>query len=197
MWWLFAPRLTHGKDVVRELARVSRTRIIDVPDGARRMITGTARLDGPAAIAALTGRPCCAWVVTIDEVGMGDWVQRGVVVQGVPFTVRDESGDARVIPDRARIGSAGHIVLRYPHHALMDAERALYTQLAVHLNYPDTSKVRFTERVILPGAPLRVYGYCQREPDRASMNADVSGYRGDVPTRPVLSSTRRAPLLIG
>lgn len=197
MWWLFAPRPTHGKEVLRELGHVRTTRISEVADGARRMISGTAELAGPPAIAGLTGRPCCGWVVTIDEVGMGDSVQRGVVVQGVPFIVRDASGHARVLPDRARIGVPGHIVLRHPRHALLDDERALYTQLGVLLNYPDTSKLRFTERVILPGAPVRVYGYCQREPDRAAMDADVSGYRGDVPTRPVLSSTRRAPLLIG
>ncbi len=197
MWWLFAPRPTHGKDVLRELARTPATRIADVPDGARRMISGTVGLDGPATNSGLTGRPCCAWVVTVDEVGMGDSVERGVVVQGVPFTLRDDSGQAHVIPDRARIGVPGHIVLRYPRNALLDEERRLYTQLGVRLNYPDSSKLRFTERLILPGSQLRVYGYCQREPDHQAMDAEVSGYRGDVPTRPVLSSTRRAPLLLG
>lgn len=190
-------RATHGKDVLRELDRASSTRIVDVPDGARRLLAGTVALDGAPAVAGLTGRLCCAWAVTIDEVGMGDSVQRGVVMHGVPFTLRDASGEARVLPDRARIGAPGHIVLRSPRQAPLDRERALYSQLGVHLNYPDTSKLRFTERVILADEPVRVYGYCSREPDRQAMDAEVSGYRGAVPTRPVLSSTRRAPLLIG
>lgn len=41
-----------------------------------------------------------------------------------------------------------------------------------------------------------MYGYAQREPDRARVDADVVGYRGGAPTRPVFSGTRNIPLML-
>ncbi len=194
---MFPPRPRHGRAVMRELARAPRTPIADIPDGAARKIGGRIELEDAPIRSPLTGTACSVWAVTIEEVGMGDSVLRGAKCQGVTFAVRDASGVARVIPDGARLGGDGRMFNYLPGALLIGYERELFFELNIRLNYPSTSSLRFTERVIQPVAEVTVYGYCQREPDRAAMDADVSGYRGAVPTRPVLSSTRRAPLLIG
>lgn len=41
-----------------------------------------------------------------------------------------------------------------------------------------------------------VDGHAQREPDRSLVDADVTGYRGDAPTRPVFSGTRKIPRML-
>ena len=182
---------------MRELARAPRTQIADIPDGAARKIAGTIELEEAPIRSPLTGTACSVWAITVEEVGMGDSVLRGAKCQGIPFRLRDPSGVARVIPDGARLGGNGRAFNYLPGALLIGYERELFAELGIKLNYPTTSSLRFTERIIAPGADVTVYGHCQREPDRSAMDADVSGYRGDVPTRPVLSSTRRAPLLIG
>jgi hypothetical protein len=194
---MFPPRPRHGRAVMRELARTPRTTIADIPDGAARKIGGRIELDEPPMRSPLTGTWCSVWAITIEEVGMGDSVLRGARCQGVPFRVRDASGVARVIPDGARLGGDGRVFHYLPGALLIGYERQLFAELNIKLNYPTTSSLRFTERVFPPDADVSIYGYCQREPDRSAVDADVSGYRGEVPTRPVLSSTRRAPLLIG
>jgi hypothetical protein len=197
-WWTFPPRPPHGAAVTHELVRVPRTQVADVPDGAARKISGRIEREDAPIRSPLTGTECSVWAITIDEVGgMGDSVLRGAKCQGVPFRVRDASGVARVIPDGARLGTMGKSFHYLPGALLIGYERELFAELSIKLNYPRTSNLRFTERIIAPAAEVTVYGYCQREPDRAAVDADVSGYRGDVPTQPVLSSTRRAPLLIG
>lgn len=195
---MFPPRPRHGAAVMRELVRAPRTQISDIPDGAARKIGGRIELEDAPIRSPLTGTECSVWAVTIEELGgLGDAVLRGAKCQGVPFRLRDGSGVARVIPDGARLGTTGQSFHYLPGALLIGYERELFAELKIKLNYPTGSNLRFTERLIAPAAEVTIYGYCQREPDRGAMDADVSGYRGDVPTRPVLSSTRRAPLLIG
>lgn len=181
---------------MHELARTPRTQIADIPDGAARKIGGRIELEDAPIWSPLTRTACSVWAVTVEEVGMGDSVLRGAKCQGVPFCLRDASGVARVIPDGARLGGDGRAFTYLAGSLLSGYERELFAELDITLNYPGTSSLRFTERILQPTADVTVWGYCQREPDRSAMNADVSGYRGAVPTRPVLSSTRRAPLLI-
>ena len=75
-------------------------------------------------------------------------------------------------------------------------ERDAFDRSKARLNYPASSGVRFHEHAILTGARVYVYGHAQLEPDRNRTDADFSGYRGDVPTRPVFSGTRRVPLML-
>jgi hypothetical protein len=62
-------------------------------------------------------------------------------------------------------------------------------------NYPYSSSLRVTEYAVLPGMEVVVRGHCVREPDPGAP-ADVTGYRTELPTRPVVSGTRRSPLLL-
>ncbi len=196
--WLF-PEPRHGKPVRDKLRRVRPIDIARCGDDDRPRITGVVEGTLPL-ISPITRRPCVFWAVSIDEVGAGDWVERGVADQGVPFFVRDGSGLARVVPDQARCDLATvstMFVSTGP--ALPPGPRELYEGLAIVLNYPRTSKVRFNERIVTVGERITVLGQCQLEPmqDASAADADATGYRGELPMRPVFSSSRRKPLLIG
>jgi N-acetylglucosamine kinase-like BadF-type ATPase len=88
---------------------------------------------------------------------------------GYPFNLRDASGATRVVPIDARIAVP-----------------------AVHQE-ADGGAVEYA---ILPGAIVTIVGWCTFEPDPDAV-ADVTGYRKELPTRPVVSGTRRQRLLIG
>lgn len=189
--WLFTTR--HGPAVRNRLHARNPRRITELVDGSQGCIIGEVA-PGDEIVAPLTKRRCAFWVVTIDEVGL-DWIERASVDQGVPFLVRDASGIARVIPDGARVDLRAMSTLRWP-GALPPVELELYRRLQVRLNY-QTSRVRFNEHVVVAGMRIRVLGNTQREPDPGAVDADRTGYRGELPTRPVLASARRRPLLIG
>jgi hypothetical protein len=63
-------------------------------------------------------------------------------------------------------------------------------------NYPTSSVLRITEYAVLPGALVTVIGFCTFEPNPDAAH-DVTGYRTALPTRAVISGSRRRPLLIG
>lgn len=197
--WLF-PEPRHGKPVRDKLSRVREIAIVRCDDGDRRRITGIVECSLPPLLSPITRRLCAFWAVSIDEVGSGDWVERGVADQGVPFFVRDSSGLARVVPDQARCDLvAATTTFVSTGHGLPAGPRELFEGLAIKLNYPTTSRVRFTERIVTVGERITVLGQCQLEPmqDAAAADADSTGYRGELPMRPVFSSSRRKPLLIG
>lgn len=196
--WLF-PEPRHGKPVRTTIRRARSIDIARCRDGDRQRITGV--VEGAMPLTSpVTGRPCVFWAVSIDEVGAGDWVERGVADQGVPFFVRDRSGLARVVPDQARCDLAAmSTTYSAAGQALPPGPRALFETLAITLNYPTTSKVRFNERIVTTGETITLFGQSQLEPlqDASAADVDATGYRGELPMRPVFSSSRRKPLLIG
>ena len=188
----------HGKPVRTQLDRVRSIDIARCIDGERQRITGVA--EGPTPLVSpITGRPCMYWMVTIDEVGHGDWVERGIADNGHAFFVRDSSGTARVIPAGARCDLAAQSSTFVSTTTLPPGARDLFQQLAVELNYPRSSKVRFNERIITVSTRISVLGHNQHEPMQlaSATDVDAAGYRGELPMRPVFSSSRRKPLLIG
>jgi hypothetical protein len=83
--------------------------------------------------------------------------------------LRDATGETRVVPIDARLAVP-----------------------AVHQQADDG----LVEYALLPGATVTVVGVVTFEPDPDAV-ADVTGYRKELPTRPVVSGTRRQRLLIG
>ena len=115
--------------------------------------------------------------------------------------VRDGSGTAVVVFERVRFAWPTSTTEDWPSGLATrprwsPTARDAYDRAQIRLNYPASSGVRFHEHAILTGARVIVYGYAQREPDRVQVDADVVGYRGNAPTRPVFSGTRKVPLLI-
>ena len=188
----------HGKPVRTQLERARSIDIARCTDGERQRVTGVA--EGPTSLVSpITGRPCMYWMVTIDEVGHGDWVERGVADQGVSFFLRDPSGLARVVPAGARCDLVATSSMFASTGSLLPGPLALFQQLKIELNYPQLSKLRFNERIVTTGTRISVLGHNQHEPmqEASATDVDASGYRGDLPMRPVFSSSRRKPLLIG
>jgi hypothetical protein len=168
-------------------------------DGRAGAVAGVV-VDGPPMIAApLTGAPCVYWQLSFDEVGAHDWIERARVSARGEFMLDVEGGSVRVIAEAgAQLDVPVHRVERRPVFDVRIDSTDLIQQQAraagVRFAYP-YSTLRVTERIVAPGMHVKVYGWCAREPDPGGV-ADVSGYREALPTRPVLSGTRRAPLLI-
>jgi hypothetical protein len=88
---------------------------------------------------------------------------------GHPFNLRDASGVTRIVPIDARLAVPA---------VRQEAEGGVI------------------EYAVLPGSIVTIVGWCTHEPDPDAV-ADVTGYRKELPTRPVVSGTRRQRLLIG
>ncbi|NVB77671.1 MAG: hypothetical protein HOV81_04690 [Kofleriaceae bacterium] len=197
-----AGRLPERSRVKRELGTAKIQRIDQLRDGTKVAIRGEVALaqSGDELVAPLTGRWCVYWLVTFDEVGVGgDYVEIGRAEQGTPFLLRGENAVARVVPDNPRVAVPGTAQMQ-PITALRGQPFNAMTRLAKTAckrkpNYR-TSWLRATEYIVSAGMPVTVVGWCTYEPDPDAA-ADVSGYRSDSPTRPVISGSRSARLLIG
>lgn len=191
-----AGRLPDPRKVKRELARARVQSINSLRDGKAAVVRGTIAVTEPGAVvrSALTHRTCVYWLVVFDEVGVGgDYHELGRTEGGVPFLLRSETGTARVVPDRPRIAVPGQAFSRPITQPGMLG--ALARGVCKQNNY-STSWLRATEYVLEVDALVTISGWCTREPDPEASVA-VSGYREQLPTRPVISGTRRAKLLIG
>jgi hypothetical protein len=189
-------RLPDTRKVKRELAGARIQSINTLVDGSAAAVRGTVALAEPTGFATspFTHRRCVYWLVVFDEVGVGgDYHELGRVDAGVPFLLRSDSGTARIVPDRPRLGLPGETFSR-PILAPGPLGPLAKTVCKRH-NYP-TSWLRATEYVVEPDAFVTISGWCTREPDPEASES-VSGYREQLPTRPVISGTRRAKLLIG
>lgn len=187
-------------DGVRDLvAKQHAVRIADVEDNSRACIVGTARASS-TMFSPMTHQPCAGWFISIDEVGLADSRWAGAIMCHGEMFVDDDSGSALVVFEGARFGlptlrsrNAGTFA---QNGSWTPTERDAFERAKADLNYPVTSTVRFREHAIVPGQRVCVYGHAQREPDASRVDADVIGYRGNAPTRPVFSGTRKIPVMI-
>jgi hypothetical protein len=189
--------LPDARKVKRELARARIQAIASLADGTHAAARGTvAPIDADATVTApLTQRKGVYWLVVFDEVGVGgDYRELGRLERGVPFLLQSGSGTARVVADRPRVALPGRVFTR-PVLQPGAVGELLRTAGAKRPNHA-TSSLRATEYVIEVGGIITVSGWATREPDPEASES-VSGYREQLPTRPVISGTRRAKLLIG
>lgn len=196
---LFDPAL-HGERVRTRIAAQRVVPIAEVPDGERACIAGTVEAIG-GLVSPMTNRPCAGWFISIEETGVADRRFAGALSCHGEMLVRDESDTAVVVFERVRFAWPTSATEDWPsglatYPRWSPTARDAYDRGEVRLNYPTSSGVRFHEHAILAGARAVVYGHAQREPDRGRVDADVVGYRGNAPTRPVFSGTRKIPLMI-
>jgi hypothetical protein len=190
----------------RDLARLRVAKVTAdpsaVPEGSEVVVRGAVSLVDPGAdlSSPISRRQCIYWLVTFDELGIGnDFVELGRSEQGRPFLLRYEDRIARIVPEHIRTAVPGSVTL----YAMRDLDNSWYNDAGIRLarsvckrpNYPDSSSLRVTEYVVTPEMHVTVQGYCTHEPDPAGAE-DVTGYRADVPMRPVISGTKRSPLLL-
>ncbi len=189
-------RLPDARKVKRELARARVQSIASLGDGCAAAIRGTVSATDPDAlvVSPLSKRRCTYWLVVFDEVGVGgDYHELGRIDAGVPFLLRSDHGTARIVPDQPRIALPSHVYMR------PTAAPGILGELARGRTKPPnhrTTWLRATEYVLEPDAFVTVCGWSTREPDPEATES-VSGYREQLPTRPVISGSRRAKLLIG
>jgi hypothetical protein len=186
----------------RRLAKIKPTPAAELLDGTIATVRGTVGLVEPGAdlSSPISRRQCVYWRVTFDELGIGgDYVELGRSDQGRPFLVTSDAGVARIVLEHARIAVPGSVSL----YAMADLENAQHNDAAIRLartvckrpNYPQSSSLRVTELIVAPDMVVTVRGYCTREPDPRAADS-VTGYRAELPMRPVLSGTQQAPLLL-
>jgi hypothetical protein len=198
-----AGRLPDARRVKRELARARIEPIAKLAEGKVVAVRGRATLTDPhaAVTSPLSGVLCVYALVTFDEVGVGgDFRELGRTEVSCPFLLVDHTGSARVVPDRPRLSVPGSVTM-FAASQLSDAQD---NQPAIRLarsvckrpNYPRSSSLRVTEYVVALERELTVKGYCTREPDPDAADAMAGDYRAAPPTRPVISGTRRVPMLI-
>lgn len=184
------------------LAKVKPTPRAAMIDGSLVVVRGTVGLVDPGAdlTSPISRRQCVYWLVTFDELGIGgDFAELGRMDQGRPFLVTSEIGVTRIVVEHARVAVPGSVSLYH----MRDLDNSWYNDAGIRLarsvckrpNYPNTSSLRVTEYVVEPDMAVTIQGYCTHEPDPQGAD-DVTGYRADVPMRPVLSGTKRSPLLL-
>jgi len=189
-------RIPDPRKVKRELASAKVQSIESLVDGKPAAVRGTIALTEETAFveSPWTRQKCVYYLVLFEEVGVaGDYRELGRLDGGVPFLLRSDHGTARVVPDSPRLAIHGQSYSRpiTAAHDLMLLARGKLKRA----NYA-TSYLRMTVYALEPDAFVTIKGWCTREPDPEAAE-DVSGYREQLPTRPVISGTRRNKLLIG
>jgi hypothetical protein len=189
-------------DPLRRMLLTPPSSAVTATDGAQVVMRGTVALAEPGADLAspISRRQCVYWLVTFDELGIGgDYLELGRMEQGRTFLVATPEGAARIVPTHAQVHVPGTVSLYAAHELVAGTEADSAIKLARTCckkpNYPYTSSLRVTEYAVVPGMHVILRGHCTREPDPGAP-ADVTGYRTELPSRPVLSGTRDAPLLV-
>lgn len=197
-----AGRLPEARKVRRALARMRIDAVTSLPDNTVVTLRGTIELTDPAAheIAPMSKRPCVYWLVTFDELGAGgDYRELGRAEKSVPFQLHTQSGTVRVVASAPRLGLLG-VTRVWPMRELETAEHddALIRLARAVCKAPNyrRSSLRATEYVVAAGTSVTVKGLCTYEPDPTIVDVDGLYRGGNLPTRPVISGSRRDPLLI-
>jgi hypothetical protein len=189
-----AGALPDRRRVKRVLGAARVQPIESLEDGGAAVVRGEV-IAGDLVEGPLSKRACCYWLLTFDEVGTaGDYRELGRVERGQPFVLRDATGEARVVAQNPRVAVPPFEIVRS--FGSVPAAIAEHYRVCKKPNYPATSFLRVTEYAVLPGALVTVVGFCTYEPN-PDASQDVTGYRMALPTRPVISGSRRRPLLIG
>jgi hypothetical protein len=152
----------------RVLRRTRVTPIAELEDGMLACVVGTVELDGDPLTSLITHAPCVAFDTTIQMFRGNDFTVPAsvdVTRRVVPFFVVDATGRVRI-----------------------DAPQAALC------NKPTARNERFEERLIAPGAVIRIVGSVRIEP--AISTSGEHGYREGGATKATLTGTTKYPLLI-
>lgn len=183
--------------VRRKLAQRTVQSLAQLAEGKQGTTSGTVEmLAGATVESPLQRRACVYWRIVIDELGASDYVELGRLEEGVPFLLRTDRGAARVVPEHVSVALSAE-TWRMQHTLYGTAVTGMFGTLLGRVKKPNHpgSDVRFTEYILEPGAVATASGWISRETDPEGAD-DVSGYREALPSRPVISGTKRERLLI-
>jgi molybdopterin-binding protein len=175
----------------RQVRRLSITAIDRVSDGARVKISGRLDPGRQPLEAPITGRPCAAWSVEVQE--GTSFTSILVEVQAQDFALRDGSARAALV----RTGQASIVFdsdASVWQRQVTGRMRAFLERHRVPDRgyYGGGAPLRYIEGVLEAGEEVSVVGTARVELDATS---DAASYR-EPPMRVVLDATPRAPLWI-
>lgn len=184
----------------RQLLKAAARRIGELGDAELGKVVGRAHALDELLHAPLSGRPCLYFVAIVEEkrsTGKSSYWKTIIREErGVPFVLQDASGRAIVDATAARL--AINFDDRSTSGTFDDPTETERAFLARHgergqgwyFNRP----LRYREAVIEESETVAVLGAGTREPDPDA--PPTAAYRGDVPTRLRLTSSRKYPLVI-
>ena len=173
-------------------------------DGKTATVRGRIGPTDDMVISPLAEKRCVAWACVFEECGKeDDTFELGRAGGGASFLLHSDHGIARVVPD-------GVLVLNLPHRFAATLMRsfgahhlkteARVKELAAHgrIRKPNwgASSLLMREYLFGVGDTITVQGHVTLEPNPLA-DEKVTGYREALPTRPVLSGTRKRRLLFG
>lgn len=196
--WYFGPE-QKAKRALREARTVPIER---ASEGRVVKVCGRLRYAGEPLRAPLSGRPCAAWRVEVDEYRRsgksGHWSNIITEMDGGPLEVEDDTGRARVDALGAQL-----VILRDAHFTsgtFNDAGPALEAYLARH-GHDSTGflglnrGLRYKEGVLEEGEEVAVLGLARWEHDPSVDARGARGYR-ELPRRLVVDATAEGKLLV-
>lgn len=166
--------------LLRWMRRQPRRAIADAVDGAVVRLVGQVTVSGTPLQAPLTGRPCAAWRIVIEEYRSngktGSWHQVGEAHDGVEFVIDDGTGRAWIEPRAARVEMVFDQTTR---SGTLDDPTAIEEGLLLRLGISGrgwlfNKSLRYREGALEPGETIAVVGQVHREPDPAGGGG---GYR--------------------
>ncbi len=152
----------------RVLRRTKVTPVDRLVDNTLACVVGTVELDTEPLVSMISQRPCVAYDTTIQMFAGNDFTvpeRVDVTRRLVPFVVVDKTGRVRI-----------------------DAPQAALC------NRPVAKNERVEERIIEPGARIRIVGSVRIEP--IASTTGEHGYREHGGTTATLTGTAKYPLLI-
>lgn len=185
----------------RLLKKSDRVEIAQFPDGASAKVVGAVVVENQHLNAPLTGRPCVYYEARVEEYKSrgksGSWVTVIREVAGVPFFVRDSSGEALIDPSGANVAIDTDSKTKSGTFdgATPTEEAFLNRHGRESKGWVFNKSLRYREGVFEPGETVAAFGTGVREPDPGGVNA-AQGYRGMPPTRLRLRHSHAGPLYL-
>ncbi len=187
----------------RALSNTERQAIGDAPEGTRIKVAGTLRFSGDPIYAPLSGRPCAAWQVVIQEYrSHGKGGSYHTIVddhQMVDFILEDGSGRAIVRASYGQLALAKDA--RFSSGTFDDAPPELERFLADRgkssvgmLGF--NKKMKYREGILEQGETVSVVGSGQWEPDPDPDAASRGGGYRSAAQRLLVTATAEGELLV-
>jgi hypothetical protein len=195
--WL-AYWLNRDGRIRRKVARLPLTSMPEVIDGRRVKVAGTVELRHPPLTAPLSGRPCAAWSVVLQEPDEGGWRTLAQEWKAVEFVIVDDSGmSARVTEGRVEVVYELDVEVtsgwsQPPTLRLREILKRHGQELESFFGAPKPYRAR--EGIIEHGERVTVVGVAQREPD--PLPRAVGAVYRETPQRLVLRADEEEPLYI-
>lgn len=180
----------------RQLRDTPRRSLAELPEGTAARIVGRAEAIEDTLEAPLTGRPCLYYTAIVEVSDGKDWREIIREDRAVMFMLDDGSARAIIDPSSSKValefdGNSDSGVLDNPNEreqAFLDAHNTAGRRRVFNRS------LRYREAVIEVGETIAIFGAAVREPDPTAQ--PEAAYRGDAPTRLLMTSSRKQPMII-